>query len=85
MILTRAQRVALKAVFDRAVLVILKDNTTRAAKQNEQYYGLARYATYRQFRRTVVPAAGGYCGENYILVPWCGMWLGIETDGHTHS
>lgn len=20
-----------------------------------------------------------------IMLPWCGMWLGIETDGHTHS
>ena len=20
-----------------------------------------------------------------LMVPWCGMWLGIETDGYTHS
>jgi len=20
-----------------------------------------------------------------VMVPWCGMWLGIEPDGHTHS
>ena len=20
-----------------------------------------------------------------LMVPWCGMWLGIEKDGHTHS
>ncbi len=20
-----------------------------------------------------------------VMVPWCGMWLGIETDGYTHS
>lgn len=20
-----------------------------------------------------------------IMVPWCGMWLGIEKDGYTHS
>jgi hypothetical protein len=24
------------------------------------------------------------CGE-YIMVPFCGMWLGIEKDGYTHS
>jgi hypothetical protein len=24
------------------------------------------------------------CGD-YIMLPWCGMWLGIETDGYTHS
>jgi len=77
--LTRAQRVALKKVYDRLALVILDDNTTRAAKQNEQYYGLARYATYREFRRTVQGGAG--C----IMVPWCNMWLGIEPDGYTHS
>lgn len=20
-----------------------------------------------------------------IMVPWCGMWLGVEPDGYTHS
>lgn len=34
---------------------------------------------YRQFRKTVQP------GPGCIMVQWCGMWLGIETDGHTHS
>jgi len=80
--INRAQRVALKAVFDRQALVILDDGTTRVAKQNEQYYGLARYATYREFRRTVQPMLGS---DPCVLVPWCGMWLGIEVDGHTHS
>ena len=38
--------------------------------------------TYLQFRRT---ARG--LGPRYgcIMVPWCGMWLGIERDGYTHS
>ena len=36
--------------------------------------------TYLQFRRSVVPEI-----EGCILVKWCGMWLGIETDGYTHS
>ena len=35
--------------------------------------------SYIQFRRTVVH------GYDCIMVPWCGMWLGIETDGYTHS
>jgi len=35
--------------------------------------------TYRQFRRTVKS------GYDCIMVEWCGMWLGIETDGYTHS
>lgn len=35
--------------------------------------------TYMQFRRTVI------MGYGCIMVPWCNMWLGIETDGYTHS
>lgn len=37
-------------------------------------------ASYRAFRRTVIPAFG-----DCIMVPWCGMILGIESDGYTHS
>jgi hypothetical protein len=35
--------------------------------------------TFLQFRRTV--------RQNWdtALVYWCGMWLGIEVDGYTHS
>lgn len=35
--------------------------------------------TYRAFRRRIIP------GPDCILLPWCGMWLGIEKDGYTHS
>ena len=35
--------------------------------------------TYREFRRTVQQ------GYDCLMVKWCGMWLGIETDGYTHS
>lgn len=35
--------------------------------------------SYRELRRKVVP------GHGYILVPFAGMWLGIEPDGYTHS
>lgn len=34
---------------------------------------------YLKFRRTVLQ------GWGYIMVPFAGMWLGIEPDGHTHS
>lgn len=36
-------------------------------------------AGYRRFRRTVQP------GYDCAMVHWCGMWLGIEKDGYTHS
>ena len=35
--------------------------------------------TYLAFRRGVVP------GHGCIMVKWCNMWLGIESDGYTHS
>lgn len=35
--------------------------------------------TYREFRKTVVQ------GFDCLMVKWCGMWLGIESDGYTHS
>ena len=25
------------------------------------------------------------CGDGCALLPWQGMWLGIEPDGYTHS
>lgn len=57
MVLTKAQRLALKRKFD----------------QDPQ--GL----TYRGFRRTV------WQGWGCIMVPWCGMDVGIEPDGHIHT
>jgi len=35
--------------------------------------------TFLQFRRSVKR------GFDCLMVEWCGMWLGIESDGHTHS
>ena len=35
--------------------------------------------TYREFRKEVQP------GWDCVMVPFAGMWLGIEKDGYTHS
>lgn len=35
--------------------------------------------TYREFRRRAQKNFG------ILMLPWCGMVLGIEPDGHTHS
>ena len=35
--------------------------------------------SYLTFRRTTQP------GWDCIMVPFAGMWLGIEKDGYTHS
>lgn len=34
---------------------------------------------YREFRRTVTPGLG------WVGVRWCGMYVGIEPDGYTHT
>ncbi len=70
--LTKEQRRALFRVWRRPASVKL-----RMTGKRESATGLS----YREFRRTVQPGFGG----DYIMVPWCGMWLGIEADGYTHS
>lgn len=83
--LTREQRVALKRVYDRQPVYQVAEQTgigqeTAGRRLLQGEPGIeARRMTYREFRRTVQPFFG--C----ILVNWCGMILGIETDGHTHS
>ena len=37
--------------------------------------------TYLAFRRSVEKI----CYSDCLMVEWCGMWLGIETDGYVHS
>jgi hypothetical protein len=81
MFLTKDQRIALKQVFDRHPLYVHVDECfphQLICKSDHNDH----LATYRQFRKTVVLELGGW---GAIMVPWCGMWLGIEKDGHTHS
>lgn len=65
MVITKAQRAALKRIWLRTVPdgIFLPEQLT----------------PYRKFRRTVVATI------DCIMVPFCGMWLGIESDGYTHS
>jgi len=37
---------------------------------------------WRKFRKTVSLYPDG---SGCVMVPWKGMWLGIERDGYTHS
>ena len=37
--------------------------------------------SYLAFRRTACMAYY----DRVLMVPWSGMWLGIEVDGYTHS
>lgn len=72
--LTRPQREALKRVYLRVVEAAMPRPIPGKAST---FY----VPTYREFRRKVQPYIGGDC----VMVPFAGMWLGIEKDGHTHS
>jgi len=37
--------------------------------------------TYREFRKRFYPQFGGYIA----ILDWCGMYVGVERDGFTHS
>lgn len=38
--------------------------------------------TWREFFDSVQPTFGM---DGAVVVPWCGMWLAVETDGYVHS
>ncbi len=78
--INRAQREALKRVHDRVNLYQFDGEPKHYSADAEwPTYTHAHRVTYREFRRTVRP------GPDCIMVPWIGMWLGIEPDGYTHS
>lgn len=76
---TKAQRLAIKQVFDRQALTPIERNGVVFAQRWANYSPDNPQLTYRQFRRLVKPS------YDCLMVPWCGMWLGIEKDGYTHS
>ncbi len=39
--------------------------------------------SFETFKNRARP--GGFGSDRYIVLPWCGMSLGIELDGYTHS
>lgn len=92
--ITKAQRAALKRVFDRTPLLsrkTLPPNTHSVAPYTNVTPNMItgdlladwQNVTYRRFRRSVVGPL--YRSDPCLMVPWCGMWLGIEADGYTHS
>jgi hypothetical protein len=70
--LNRKQREALFNVYQRCPLDANAD----------RLQGNLTPLTYRQFREKVQPM---FCGDGGVMIHWCGMWLGIEKDGYTHS
>lgn len=72
---TRKQREALKRIYLRVVAESLPLPVPGKATAFST-------PTYREFRAKVQPTFG--C-DNAVMVPFAGMWLGIETDGYAHS
>ncbi len=77
--LTREQREALFKIFQRD-FPSWESPFWRLASNGEKV-GVSSIA-YRRFRATVQPY---FDKSGCVMVPWKGMWLGIETDGYTHS
>jgi hypothetical protein len=79
--ITRAQRVALKRIYDRDTCysVAMRGFYPASVTCNMQYADCFVPLTYRQFRKRVTHSF------DCLMLHWCGMWLGIESDGYTHS
>jgi hypothetical protein len=74
---TRKQREALFKVFQRQFPSWVSPGKRRGTGEIVPVDTIQ----YRRFRAKVQPFFGGDC----IMVPYAGMWLGIERDGYTHS
>ncbi len=74
---TRQQREALKHVYDRGPVYGPNNNSDGLSHDGS----VTKYQrnSYLEFRRTV------QYYDDCIMIPWYGMWLGIESDGYTHS
>lgn len=85
---TRAQREALFKIFQRDFPNWITP-TSRWHRQPCPHCGMGGgdvvkvpSLQYRSFLRRCV---GEMAGFGAIMVPWKGMWLGVEKDGYTHS
>ena len=76
--ITLAQAVALQRVFDRCRLTIDADGMMHNA-ENDPGRDLSGDLSFEEFMSNT--ATGG----DVVMVPWCGMHLGIEPDGYCHS
>ena len=77
---TRAQRVKLKELWEQADTNPAKAEFIRSYPFKPDSTLLPKgKGSYREFRKSVMPGFG------YIGIMWNGMYIGIETDGYTHS
>ncbi len=75
--LTAKQHEALFAVFQR------QPSTCSTCGQDKPNQLVIRnYYTNETWSHFLARASHGY---DCVMIEWCGMWLGIELDGYTHS
>lgn len=77
---TKAQRKALKKLFDRTPI---KPYQRGNILMLDWCYTDEFPISYREFRKYHVYPT--FKMDGAVTVPWCNMWLAIEADGYTHS
>jgi hypothetical protein len=77
--LTKPQREALKEVYDRGPLVWDRAHEFLVTPP-DNYTGI--HLPIESLEQALQPLM---CGDGCVLLPWQGMWLGIEKDGYVHS
>jgi len=77
---TRAQKEALFKVFQRDFPSWVSPGWRKSHLTNEKVR--VPLIQYLKFRRKATWAFGS---DMCIMLPWRGMWLGVEPDGYVHS
>lgn len=80
--LTKPQLEALKKLYCQSSIrqyLQVPPSTSR----NTMVIAKEQYKSFLSFRRSVT--GGFYCNDTTVFILWCGMTIGIETDGYTHS
>jgi hypothetical protein len=75
--LTEAQEAALKRLWLRCPVWVRANDEQDLTSDSSQ--ALGPVVTYEEFKARVQP------GWDCIMIRWCGMWVGIEKDGYTHT
>lgn len=79
---TRAQREALFKVFKRDFPSWVSPGWREIDGVGERVKARVPLSQYLKFRRRATWAFGS---DRCIMLPWKGMWLGVEPDGYVHS
>ena len=70
--MTKEQQKSCKKLYEREQPRV-GSNTLRIGRNRESYLKFRRRFKF------------GMSYDPYFIGPWCGMFIGIEPDGHTHS